>query len=269
MFQFIPLRCRYLAVCLIAVQVFTLFISSKAFSQGSRGNLDLPTLLPPDEYGDVVIDRFSGEKKIMPVLFSHRLHRVKYTCRVCHGELDFSMKASDTGVVCGGGEMTGKYCTICHDNKTAFGPKGTDGEKNCRRCHSADESPDWKKYAELKQKLPPALYGDEINWAKALTDGLIRPKKSLRSDFKPVILDRTLTLRAEMSGIPPAVFPHKIHSEWLDCDICHPDIFNIKKKTTKHFSMWRILNKEFCGVCHLSVAFPMNECERCHPAMTR
>jgi hypothetical protein len=24
---------------------------------------------------------------------------------------------------------------------------------------------------------------------------------------------------------------------------------------------------EFCGVCHMTVAFPMNDCKRCHPAM--
>jgi hypothetical protein len=37
-----------------------------------------------------------------------------------------------------------------------------------------------------------------------------------------------------------------------------------KKKTTKHFSMDRILKGEFCGVCHLTVVFPMNDCKRCH-----
>jgi hypothetical protein len=28
--------------------------------------------------------------------------------------------------------------------------------------------------------------------------------------------------------------------------------------------MARILKAEFCGVCHLSVAFPLDNCERCH-----
>jgi c(7)-type cytochrome triheme protein len=52
--------------------------------------------------------------------------------------------------------------------------------------------------------------------------------------------------------------------QWLDCNNCHPDNFNIKKKTTKHFSMERILKREFCGVCHLTVAFPMDDCKRCY-----
>jgi c(7)-type cytochrome triheme protein len=69
-----------------------------------------------------------------------------------------------------------------------------------------------------------------------------------------------------MTIIPPAVFPHKDHTVWLDCDNCHPDLFNIKKKGT-HFSMNELLNGNFCGVCHTKVAFPMDECKRCHPAM--
>ena len=233
----------------------------------SSGKLDLPKMAAPEEYGDVLIDRFSGEKKVMPVIFSHWAHRTKYTCRVCHIELDFSMKASDTGVVCGGGQMTGKYCTICHDNKTAFGPKGPDGEKNCERCHNANASPNREKFEELKKKLPPAPFGNKIDWVKAFEQGLIKPKSSLTNTFAPIAMDRTLKLQAEMSGIPPAIFPHKTHEELLGCENCHPDIFNIKKKTTKHFSMWRILNKEFCGVCHLRIAFPLDDCKRCHPGM--
>lgn len=259
--------CGRLVVVLSLLSVLVPLLPQRAIS----GVLDLPPLPPPDEYGDVVIDRSSTKNKIAPVLFSHRMHRVKHTCRVCHVELNFSMKTGDTGMVCNKGEMNGKYCATCHDNKTAFGLKEPNGEQNCVRCHSSkDQRPDWgKKYAELQQTLPAAQFGDKIDWAKALAEGLIKPKNTLSNDFKPIILDRTLTLRAEMGGISPAVFPHKIHSEWLDCDICHPDIFNIQKKTTKHFSMWRILRKEFCGACHLNVAFPMNECKRCHPGMNR
>jgi c(7)-type cytochrome triheme protein len=252
-----------IAMTLIAIGILAL--SSRAFS---HGDLDLPPLPAPEMYGDVVIDRFCGEKKVVPVVFSHWVHRPFYTCRVCHVDLEFAMKSNDTGIVCNGGEMSGKFCTRCHDGKIAFGPKGPDGE-NCDRCHNADASPNRKKFNELKDKLPASKYGNEIDWVKALADGLIKPKKSLSKDFTPVVIDRTLTLQAEMAGIPPAVFSHKTHLEWLDCANCHPDIFNIKKKTTKHFSMSRILNNEFCGVCHLKIAFPMNECRRCHPAMRK
>jgi len=164
--------------------------------------------------------------------------------------------------------MTGKYCFVCHDGKTAFAPKGKEGE-NCDRCHNAMSGPDKARYADLKKKLPAAKFGNEIDWTKALETGMIKPKKSLLNNFTPVAIDRTLTLEAEMSGIPPAIFSHKRHQDWLDCTLCHPDIFNIKKKTTKHFSMWRILNREFCGACHLNIAFPLDDCKRCHPTMKK
>jgi len=79
--------------------------------------------------------------------------------------------------------------------------------------------------------------------------------------------DKELLLQAEMGNIPPAVFPHRTHSEWMKCDTCHPSVFNIKAKTTKHFRMAAILKGQFCGACHLTVAFPMDDCSRCHPGI--
>jgi len=48
---------------------------------------------------------------------------------------------------------------------------------------------------------------------------------------------------------------------------CHPEIFNIKKKTTEDLTMEQILKGESCGVCHGKVAFPVNNCQSCHPSM--
>ena len=264
MLKIIARMSRYSFIILAVYLVFMLFIPLRSFS--SHGSYNLPKLPAPEEYGDVLIDKFSSAKKVMPVVFSHWVHRPKFTCRVCHVELDFSMKAGDTAVVCGGGEVTGKSCTVCHDGKTSFAPKDSEG-KNCDRCHNANASPNRKKFEEMKAKLPKSGFGDGIDWSKALTDGLIQPKNSLKDGFQPMVIATKLSLAAEMSGIPPATFPHEIHAKWLDCDMCHPDIFNIKKKTTKHFAMSRILNKEFCGVCHLRIAFPLDDCKRCHPGM--
>jgi len=254
--------------CSFAVLVVLFFAGLFPSKVLSRGDFELPALPAPEVYGDVTIDRTSRSQKVAPVVFSHRVHRALFTCRVCHLELEFSMKTNDTDIVCDWGRMQGKYCAVCHNGQTAFGPRGQNGE-NCDRCHNADASPDRKKYTEQKNRLPSSAFGDGIDWSKALTDGLIKPKTGLSQTAVPIILERTLTLQAELSGIPPAVFPHKIHTEWLDCAICHPDIFIIKKKATKHFSMSRILNNEFCGVCHLRIAFPLNDCKRCHPAMRR
>ena len=44
-----------------------------------------------------------------------------------------------------------------------------------------------------------------------------------------------------------------------------PRRLQYQEETTKHFAMARILKREFCGICHLTVAFPMNDCKRCHP----
>jgi c(7)-type cytochrome triheme protein len=90
-----------------------------------------------------------------------------------------------------------------------------------------------------------------------------------RPDEKPMAFDKRLELVAEWDWVSPAVFNHATHTPWLDCANCHPEIFNIKKKTTKHFLMEYILEKKFCGVCHFSVALPIDDCHACHPAMSR
>lgn len=95
--------------------------------------------------------------------------------------------------------------------------------------------------------------------------GLIKPAPYLT--LKPpadLAIIKPIMLEAEWSSIPAAIFSHKAHTQWLDCNNGHPDIFNITKKTTKHFFMDRVLKREFCGVCHLTVAFPMDDCKRCH-----
>ncbi len=211
---------------------------------------------PPDEYGNIQINRTTERT----ALFSHWTHRQKFTCRVCHFELEFSMFANTTGIT-EAANQAGRYCGSpgCHDGKAAFGH----AEGNCTRCHTTDTGEYRKKFSALS-KFPKAKYGNNIDWVQALDKGLIKPVQYLSIKPADVAVIKPLLLEAEWSGIPPAVFSHKKHSQWLDCNNCHPDIFNIKKKTTKHFAMDRILKREFCGVCHLTVAFPMNDCKRCH-----
>ncbi|HEY4759630.1 MAG TPA: c(7)-type cytochrome triheme domain-containing protein, partial [Thermoguttaceae bacterium] len=134
------------------------FTSPSAFSQG---DLNLPTLPAPEEYGDVAIDRTSTAKNVIPVIFSHWVHRAKYTCRVCHGELEFSMKVNETAILCRNGEKDGKYCTVCHDGKISFAPKDEKGE-NCKLCHNANTGPDRDKFFALQRKLPRSKWGNEI-----------------------------------------------------------------------------------------------------------
>ncbi|MBI4685655.1 MAG: hypothetical protein HY755_10705 [Nitrospirae bacterium] len=231
--------------------------------------MELPVSPPAEIYGDVFIDRSSIANKVIPIVFSHWVHRVKYTCRVCHYELEFSLSAGETPILCESGTISDRHCTACHNGKISFGPIGEDGEKNCDKCHNADTSPNTEKFFELQGKLPKAKFGNKIDWTKAFNDGRIKPKNSLLENFKPssLIIKRTLTLRAEMSGISSAVYPHKTHEDWMDCSTCHPDIFNIKKKTTESLSKASMLKGKSCGVCHLRIAFPLNDCKRCHPKM--
>ncbi|PIQ13090.1 MAG: hypothetical protein COZ23_03960 [Hydrogenophilales bacterium CG_4_10_14_3_um_filter_58_23] len=226
---------------------------------------DIPPLPPADEYGNILINRTSNSKGIKPATFSHWIHRRKFTCRVCHFELEFNMKANTTEIT-EAANREGKYCGTsgCHDGKASFGHKKPD----CEKCHNGDKSYKKERFSELS-RLPAARFGNKIDWGKALNKGLTTPAKYL--SIKPdadISFKETLVLESEWEGTPPAIFPHRPHTWLLDCSNCHPDIFNIKKKTTKHFSMIANLGGEFCGVCHSKVAFPMNDCKRCHPAMS-
>jgi len=231
----------------------------------SLGHWDFPPPPPPYEYGNLLINRTSEKNGMKPVTFSHWLHRQDFTCRVCHFELEFNMKVNTTEI----SEKTNKaglHCGAqkCHDGKAAFGLD----KPNCEKCHNGDIAYGKEKFAELASRLPKSEFGNHIDWAKARNKRQIIPYHYLTvkpsKDFK---FTSKLSLEAEWPNVPPAVFSHKSHVAWLDCNNCHPDIFNIQKKTTKHFEMDRILKGEFCGVCHLNVAFPMAHCKACHPAM--
>jgi len=223
-----------------------------------------PPLPDPSQYGDVVIDRLSTERGVRPVLFSHWSHRRTATCRVCHLELGFVMETNMTRIT----EQENKrrnFCGACHDGVSAF----AHSQEHCDTCHNGGASAGRKKYVQETKHFSRGT-GDFIDWSETLRRGLIHPKQSIHEkDYAPPPITKTLTLESDWNFVPPSVFPHKEHIAWLDCAQCHPDIFNVKKKTTEHFSMENILLGEFCGVCHLTVAFPIQDCQRCHPDMIR
>jgi c(7)-type cytochrome triheme protein len=240
-----------LAILLLAI------VSGRA-----SGFFEIPAPLPQDEFGNILINRTSKMNGVQPVTFSHWIHRMKHTCRVCHFELEFNMQVGSTEIT-EAANKSGRYCGAagCHDGKAAFGHE----KPHCEKCHNGDRGAGKEKFAQLSE-FPKRKFGNGIEWAEALDKGLIAPLHYLT--IKPpvnVAIIKPLLLESEWKGIPAAIFSHKVHTKWLDCSNCHPDIFNIKKKTTKHFNMARILKREFCGVCHLTVAFPMNDCKRCHP----
>jgi len=247
------MKSKLLVISLAGLLLLT-FLPSNAVAQF----LQLPPAPPPEQYGNILINRNSGNYGVKPVVFSHWLHRMKYTCRVCHLELGFNFQASTT-LITEKANREGKYCGACHNGKIAFGIT----KDNCKLCHNGDISSGKSEFARL-ETLPKAGYGNGIDWVKAVEDGAIKPKGSLDGNYKTVPFKKKLTYEVEWGDIPPAVFPHKAHILWLDCANCHPGIFNIEMKSTRHFSMDEMVNRESCGVCHLTVAFPLNDCRGCH-----
>lgn len=220
-------------------------------------------------YGNVVMRRKSTKAGMAPVVFSHWSHRARYTCRVCHLELCFSMLSGDTGIT-REQYLAGKYCGACHDGKTAFTVR--DGEpRQCGKCHMKDPHALEKQFEKFAAKLPMASFGNGIDWAKALKSGYVKPINSVLTQHFNIQFPEKLRAPIKLGTTSPrsdVTFSHEDHFAELDCSSCHPEIFNIKKKGTETFSMERNIYGNFCGACHMYVAFPMNDCKRCHPQIS-
>ena len=111
-------------------------------------------------------------------------------------------------------------------------------------------------------KLPAGTGGNQVGWGEALRQGLIAPRASAEPGTDTTVVEMDILLNKNGS-MPPVRFPHKDHTQWLDCSNCHPQLFQMKTGTSK-ISKLRILEGEQCGVCHGAVAFPLTECKRCH-----
>lgn len=116
--------------------------------------------------------------------------------------------------------------------------------------------------AEALAVLPPDVAGNQVDWAKALREGLIKPRTGLQTTPVPRLLDTDI-LMVDTAEMPWVRFPHRTHTEWLDCSNCHERLFKSKTGATP-VTMFTILQGEYCGVCHGAVAFPLTECKRCH-----
>jgi len=81
------------------------------------------------EYGDVVINNYSDDSGIRPVVFPHWFHRIRFRCKICHGDLGFEFKAGGNNI-----NMLkifdGEFCGACHNGHVAW------GVENCILCHS-------------------------------------------------------------------------------------------------------------------------------------
>lgn len=117
--------------------------------------------------------------------------------------------------------------------------------------------------ADALSKLPPAGGGNFVDWAQALRQGLIAPRTNVMPETKVNILDVDVIM-PRTGEMPMVRFPHRQHTEWLDCSNCHEKLFKSKAGATTTVNMFEILQGEYCGLCHGAVAFPLTECKRCH-----
>lgn len=106
------------------------------------------------EYGDVVINNYSDEAAMRPVVFPHWFHRVRFRCKVCHADLGFKFQA-------GGNDINmlkiidGEYCGACHDGDIAW------SVENCDLCHSGKPGTQTQVHESTLQKLAAPANGNK------------------------------------------------------------------------------------------------------------
>ena len=104
--------------------------------------------------------------------------------------------------------------------------------------------------------------GNQVRWVEALRSGQINPRTNIFPETKIEILDLDIIM-GNTGEMPLVLFPHRHHTEWLDCENCHDKIF-VPKVDANPINMYAVLMGEYCGRCHGAVAFPLTECQRCH-----
>jgi len=235
-----------------------------------------PPPAQPSDYGKVIIDTYStGPNGPGAVVFDHWLHRSKFTCRLCHVDVGFGMKAKSTGIRAATNRQ-GFHCGACHDGKrvidgkVVFASCSDDvNSKQCARCHSVGKTGVREyEYKKFTAKFPKSNYG--VNWEAAESSGHIRPIDFLEGvSVKREAMKRqeNFSIKAGYSWVHPIEFSHEKHTVWNGCELCHPEIFPTVKSggPTYSITMFENIQGRYCGACHAKVAFPLNNCRRCHP----
>ena len=216
---------------------------------------------------------------VAPVIYPHWIHRIWFECKVCHQEI-FVMnrwrnKISHLEI------ESGKQCGVCHDGKMAFGARDT---SQCEKCHIAGK-PEAEKlhhadkvdHARIKEvaeqfeaewnieklpdgKIPVDKFGF-IDWLQLKEKGVFSPIHSLRKDFKHEVRDNKILFESK-SKLEDVLFDHNVHSNWINCSSCHPEVF--REALNNDVKMVRMSKGKFCGYCHGKVSFTFADCKRCH-----
>ncbi len=102
------------------------------------------------EYGDVVLNNYSSDAGVRPVIFPHWFHRIRYSCKSCHSELGIVFKAGASKIDMAK-IVNGEYCGACHNGVVAW------SVENCDLCHSAANDMPTQVHMSTRQIL---LKGD-------------------------------------------------------------------------------------------------------------
>ncbi len=150
--------------------------------------------------------------------------------------------------------------------KKAGGPNLTAAEAAAKKAEEEAERPaiESVKSWEEAEKLLPKDQDDGVDWVAALRKGVVKPRAAIDGPGNPQA--NIFKWDFYFPGPEPeedAYFPHSTHTEWVGCESCHPRIFRNREITVV---MDRIFEGEYCGVCHGTVAFPLESCARCHTA---
>lgn len=231
---------------------------------------------PAEELGKVVLNTTSEKAGMVPVVFDHWLHRAKFTCRLCHVDIGFAMEKEATGITADL-NMQGLYCGSCHNgNRTIDGKEvfascaekvSEEEKKRCARCHSrGPKGLREYEFEKFTENFPRLRGGNAIDWEKAEDDGIIKlidflPGISFHRDPLTAQEDFSIEVTTWASDV---IFSHKKHAVWNGCEVCHPQIFPSSRKGTVQYSMFQIMRGEYCGICHLNVAFSVWICYKCH-----
>ncbi len=230
--------------------------------------------LPPHEYGSLEMVRSTSDKTLPSALFRHWTHRAKHSCRLCHIDIGFAMEAGQT-IITEGDNREGRFCGTCHNGKEAFAPTEASllgkTRDNCQLCHTplslGRDAANRRKFERFAEDLPSGRFGNRVDWPEATSQGKINPKDFIEGISFPREKmkheEGRVDMDAKLKGLPDIVFSHEEHAAWTGCELCHPDVFSLKAGQTK-FSMQDIFAGRYCGSCHGKVAFPLQDCGRCH-----
>lgn len=230
-----------------------------------------------EQHGRVVLDNFSSRSGNPAAVFDHWRHRALFTCRVCHVDLGFALGAGETQVSASANE-DGAYCGACHDGKTRHagrtvfaacsGWPQADAARGCTRCHTGGKDDQRQAYGRLARRMPTDPAGF-VDWAAAVRQGRIAPVDAIAGVTvkRPAMrIDRDVTMSVEGKGtwLGNVTFSHKKHAALNGCELCHPEVFPVTARGATRFRMADVQAGAYCGVCHRNVAFPLDECGRCH-----